>query len=50
MDVSDKIKKLDIIRRKYYLLADIKLIKHVDTKTTLNEFMKKYIKFYENKY
>ena len=49
-DVGEKIKKLDIIRRKYYLLADIKLIKHVDTKTTLNEFMEKYIKYYEKNY
>ena len=48
--MGEKIKKLDIIRRKYYLLADIKLIKHVDTKTTLNEFMEKYIKYYEKNY
>ena len=46
-NIRDKIKELDIIRRKYYLLADIKLTSQKEISNTFKEFNTKYKKFYE---
>jgi len=46
-NIENKIKELDAIRRKFYLLADITLKNHLTTIDVLAEFKKKYIEFYE---
>jgi len=46
-NIEDKIKELDAIRRKFYLLADITLKNHLTTDNAIVEFRKKYIEFYE---
>tara|TARA_B110000014_G_C20051940_1_gene547268 strand:+ start:374 stop:934 length:561 start_codon:yes stop_codon:yes gene_type:complete len=46
-DIEKKIKELDIIRRKYYLLADIICKNTNDTKKTLDEFLNNYKKLNE---
>ena len=46
-NIEDKIKALDAIRRKYYLLADITLKNHLTISDAFAEFKKKYIEFYE---
>ena len=46
-NIKDKIKELDSIRRKFYLLADITIKNHLTTTDTFAEFRKKYKKFYE---
>ena len=46
-NIEDKIKELDAIRRKYYLLADITLKNHLTIIDAFAEFKKKYIEFYE---
>jgi len=46
-NIEDKIRELDNKRRKYYLFADIILKNNISSRDTMNEFTKKYIKFYE---
>ena len=46
-NIEDKIKELDAIRRKFYLLADIILKNHLTTTDAFAEFKRKYIEFYE---
>ena len=47
-NVEEKIKELDAIRRKFYLLADITLKNHLTLNDTFAEFKTKYLEFYEN--
>ena len=47
VNIRDKIKELDIIRRKFYLLADINLTSQNELSETFKEFNRKYKKFYE---
>jgi len=47
INVINKIKELDKLRRNYYLLSDIILKDHISIKNTIMEFNKKYKKFYE---
>ena len=47
-NIKDKIKELDAIRRKFYLLADITLKNHLTAIDSFAEFEKKYIEFYES--
>ena len=49
VNIKTKIKELDIIRRKYYLLSDIILTKHNDRIETMVEFENKYVSFYEKR-
>ena len=46
-NIEEKIKELDAIRRKFYLLADITLKNHLTTIDAFAEFKKKYIEFDE---
>ena len=46
-NIEEKIKELDAIRRKFYLLADITLNNHLTTTDTVAEFRTKYIEYYE---
>ncbi len=47
VDIEKKIKKLDIQRRKFYLLADITLKDFENTNATLSNFIKEYEKLNE---
>ena len=47
-NIEDRIKALDAIRRKFYLLADITLKNHLTLNDTFAEFKTKYLEFYEN--
>tara|TARA_B110000438_G_C15767862_1_gene630469 strand:+ start:958 stop:1518 length:561 start_codon:yes stop_codon:yes gene_type:complete len=46
-NIEDKIKELDIKRRKFYLLSDIILKSQTTIKKTLEEFLAKYNTYYE---
>jgi shikimate kinase len=46
-NIEDKIKALDAIRRKYYLLADITLKNHLTISDAFAEFKKKLTEYYE---
>ena len=46
-DYIKKIKELDIIRRKYYLLADVIITEHENIKETVDKCIIKYNNFYE---
>jgi len=46
-NIRKKITELDIIRRKYYLLADITLTKHTSVADTLSDLNEKYLEYYE---
>ena len=47
VDIEKKIKELDILRRKYYSLADIILKDHKNPSDTLSNFFVKYNKLNE---
>ena len=46
-NIEDRIKALDAIRRKFYLLADITLKNHLTITDAFVDFRKKYVEFYE---